>query len=150
MTTASKVKQAGEGHARAKAFHFVDGNLRPIQGTPTPLPCAFCGELKDVEFIGEYDEGPLQTVCTTCRGIGPAGHTHIEAAERWNWRGDLDLERLESLLNLIEARAANESADPVVLRRAIPRLARQARAMVSGESGRIREYVEMHRRHGDC
>ena len=55
-----------------------------IPGLPTPAPCPFCGEAKDVtvEWHGAFYHGD----CDNCGAEGPWGTTPLEAAKYWNDR----------------------------------------------------------------
>lgn len=70
----------------------------PIPGTPTPRPCPFCGTLEQVSVLDRSDEehfakdgiGCFQVLCDRCGVEGPYGDTALEAATRWNARGEGD------------------------------------------------------------
>jgi Lar family restriction alleviation protein len=71
--------------------HFPDMDGEPIQDSPEPLPCPFCGSEAEnlvVERWSEEDDpdASYHVECLKCGCNGPQAATQLEAAEGWNGR----------------------------------------------------------------
>jgi hypothetical protein len=88
---------------RSRTDCFEDADGIPIEGTPAPVPCPFCGGgPDDLQLVGNGSEGFFDGDCTHpnapdclctyyvdcmgCGAEGPHGVTRLEAAEGWNRR----------------------------------------------------------------
>jgi hypothetical protein len=81
--------RATEATDVATCFHnYVTGE--PIDGTPPPLCCPFCGS-REVGIVdrGVADDGApfgYNVECVDCHCEGPLADTHLDAANAWNTR----------------------------------------------------------------
>ena len=73
------------------AAHFTDMDGQPIEDSPAPEPCPFCGSGADrlvVErWTEEGDPDPsFHVECLQCGCNGPQAGSPLQAAEGWNER----------------------------------------------------------------
>jgi Lar family restriction alleviation protein len=71
-------------------FTDMDGN--PIEDSPDPLPCPFCGSAADQLVVERWSaeddpDASYHVECLKCACNGPEAATQLEAAEAWNGRG---------------------------------------------------------------
>ena len=71
--------------------HFTNMDGQPIEDSPEPLPCPFCGNgaanLVVERWSGEDDpDASYHVECLKCGCNGPQAANQLEAAEGWNGR----------------------------------------------------------------
>jgi Lar family restriction alleviation protein len=71
--------------------HFTDMDGNPIEDSPEPSACPFCGSEADELVVERWSaeddpDGSYHVECLKCGCNGPQAETQLEAAEAWNGR----------------------------------------------------------------